>query len=212
MTASLNHATNEYARRLAEQSRTPSQYKVEPKIYFHRHNYAKFHFDLGQQGSVKTVAFANYRYITDDKREQDQLDMVADAPGTMIYTISDSEVNAAFEQELQQELGKDVLRAAQARAAVHGQAFDPNAPIVPVNGDLQVRHQQPTQVTVKPVVPNLGNQGQAVVGMQNSMSGTQAVEGVQGGEVAKTAAPSAADLAAESLRAMTEAAKAQQNK
>lgn len=197
---SANHASNEYAKRLAEQSRTPEQFKVGPKVYFHRHNYAKFHFDLGQQGAVKTVAFANYRYITDDKREQDQLDMVADAPGTMIYTISDSEVNAALEQELAQELHKDVMRAAQAQAAAHGQAFDPNQPIIPVNGGVQARPVVSTPVVAKP----LGAQGTAVVGMQNSLSGTQATEPVNVTTPAQAASPTADALA--KLQSLTEMA------
>lgn len=179
MTA-LNHAGNAYAARLAAQARTPEQFKVESRIYFHHHNYAKFHFDLGGS-NVKTVPFANHRYITDDKREQDQLDLVADVPGTFIYTLADSDVARAMAQELQKEQVGDVLRTAAASAAVHNQQFDPNAPIVPVN----VQHVQPTGMTVAAVSQ------QAIVGLQNSMSGTSAVDIARATQQAKVAAPDA---------------------
>lgn len=196
-----SHAGNEYAKRLAEQARTPENFKVEPKVYFHRHNYAKFHFDLGIPGSTKTVAFANYRYITDDKREQDQLDIVADVPGTMIYTLAQSDVNAALEQELAQEQRKDVMAAAQASAAAHGQSFDPNTPIVPV----KVQHVGQSQgVSVSPVQ---APQGVAVTGMQNTFSGTQATETVDAKAVVQTASPTAESIALERLNSMTANAK-----
>lgn len=201
-----NHAGNEYARRLAEQSRTPKEHRVDAKVYFHRHNYAKFHFDLGVSGSTKTIAFANYRYITDDKREQDQLDIVADAPGTMIYTMADSDVNAALEQELRGELQKDVIRTAQAQAASHGQQFDPNQPIVPVHSQPLT----PTTVQVRPVTPGAQQapQGVAVTGMQNTFSGTQATEQVGGAAVAVETPPTVQSEALARLAAMTESAKA----
>ncbi len=197
-----SHAGNEYARRLAEQARTPENFKVEPRVYFHRHNYAKFHFDLGIPGATKTVAFANYRYITDDKREQDQLDMVADVPGTMVYTLKDSEVNAALEQELKQEQRNSVVAAAQAQAAAHGQNFDPNVPIVPVN----VQHiGQSPGIMVNPM--QQAPQGVAVVGMQNSLSGTQATGDMSLNPVIQTASPDAAAEALARLQMLTNAAK-----
>lgn len=203
---SNNHVGNEYAARLAAQSRTRPENKVEPKVYFHRHNYAKFHFDFGTAGSAKTVAFANYRYITDDKREQDQLDFVADLPGTMIYTMADSEVNAALEQELKQELAKSVAQTAQAQAASHGQQFDPNQPIVPVHSQAP----QQTSVQVRPVTPGAQQapQGVAVVGMANTFSGTQATEQVNGSAIPVEASPTVQSEALARLAAMTESAKA----
>jgi hypothetical protein len=197
MTA-LNHAGNEYAARLAAQSRTPEQFKVEPKIYFHHHNYAKFHFDLN--GGVKSVSFANYRYITDDKREQDQLDLVADAPGTFVYTLPGSDSARAIQQELAQEAQKDVLRAAAAHAASHNQMFDPNAPIVPVT----VQH-----VTQTPGMTVAGvHTSNAVVGLANSLSGTQATDpvGAQPTQPSQQSkAPSAADEAFARLNAAKKA-------
>jgi hypothetical protein len=197
---SMNISTNEYARKLADAARTPSQHKVDPKVYFHHFNYAKFHFDLGGS-AVKSVSFANHRYITDDKREQDQLDMVADVPGTFIYTLPESEVDAAIQRELQQELANSVMQTARAHAAVHGQQFDPNTPIMPV----QVQHVQPTPVQVAPA-----SGGRAVVGMQSSMSGTTAVDPIaanltQAAEQMK--APSSADEAAARIAALTQTAK-----
>jgi hypothetical protein len=159
---SSNVTVNEYARRLAEQSRTPSEYLVEPKIYFHHHNYAKFHIDLGAS-RVKTIGFANHKYITDDKREQDQLDMVADMPGTFIYTLPDNDAKHAIEQELQAQLYSSIQQTAQARALSQNQMYDPNVPVIPVN----VQHVQGTPMSVYPVGGN--------VGMQSSVSGTQAV-------------------------------------
>jgi hypothetical protein len=202
MTA-LNHAGNEYAQRLAAQSRTPEQYKAPVRVYFHHHNYAKFHFDLGGS-NVKTVAFANYRYITDDKREQDQLDLVADAPGTFIYTMPESDVARAMAQELQQEATKDVLRTAAAHAATNNQMFDPNSPIVPVN--VQHVHQTPGLS-----VSQVPQTGVGVVGLASSLSGTQATEPVHAQATTsaqQTKAPSAADEAAARLATMTAQAKA----
>ncbi len=189
---SLNHAGNAYAQKLADSARTPAEHQVPNKTYYNRHNYAKFHFDMGGS-AVKTISFANYRYITGDKREQDQLDLVADMPGTMIYTIPNSDVDAALNQELNQALVGDVMKTAAAAAAASGQQFDPNAPIVPV----RVNHVQPQQ-------------GVAVRGTQNSFSGTQAVESIEGKQVPVTAAPDAAQIALERLNAMTAQAKASQ--
>lgn len=200
---SLNHAGNEYAARLAAQSRTPEAQKVAPKIYFHQFNYAKFHFDLG--GShVKTVQFARNRYITDDKREQDQLDLVADAPGTFIYTIPDSDVAAAIAQELNQEAANTVMRTAQAAAAVNGQMYDPNVPVIPVNVQ-QVSGTAGLQVSMIAPQPAVANGG-GVVGLQNSMSGSSTTESngpahtVAAGQ---TRAPTAADEAMARLAALT---------
>ncbi len=195
MSSAPDHSNNEYAAKLAQQSRTPKQHQVPAKVYFHRHNYAKFHFDMGTPGNTKSAAFANYRYITDDKREQDQLDLVADAPGTMIYTMADSDVNAALEIELQQEMAKSVKTAAQAHAAVHGQQFDPNAPIVPMRSEPI----QPTAVRVTPVAP----QGHAVKGMQNSLSGTQATEGIAHLDIVQTKSPDPQQEALARIAALT---------
>jgi hypothetical protein len=206
---SNDHSMNEYAKKLLEQSRTPAEFLVPPKIYFHHHNYAKFHVDLG--GSrVKSLAFANYRLITDDKREQDQLDLVADVPGSFIYTMADSDVDAVIRQELAQEMHKDVMRTALAQSQVNGQQFDPNAPIIPV----QVQHVQSTPMQVRPVqqTPAAPQPAGAVVGLQNSFSGSQAVDGVGGVATTtdqQTKPPSAADAAAARLAAMT--AEAQKN-
>ena len=68
---------NTYAQYLAElarkQNTTPEEFRAPARVYWHRHNYAKFHFDLAPwKLGVKSIAFANFRYITDDKREQDQ--------------------------------------------------------------------------------------------------------------------------------------------
>lgn len=164
---------NEYAQKLAEQARTPENYKGEIKIYFHHHNYAKFHFDLG--GSrVKTISFANHRYVTDDVREQDQLDLVANNPGTFIYTLANSETEAILEQERLKELQAEVFKTAQAQAAANGLQFDPNAQTIPV----QVQQVTSTPMTIMPVTntQQVRSTG-AVVGMQNSLSGTAAVEG-----------------------------------
>jgi hypothetical protein len=194
----INHAGNDYAMRLAAQARTPEQYKVEPRMYFHQFNYAKFHVDLG--GShVKSIQFANYRYITDDKREQDQLELVADVPGTFIYTVADSDVAAAMKQELQQENVRSIMQAAAASAAANHLPFDPSAPIIPVN----VQHVTATQVSVAPVSGGF-------VGVQNSLSGTVPTET---GNVPfttaneQTRAPNAADEAVARLNAMASAAK-----
>lgn len=153
-------------------AKTPDEFKVPAKTYFHQHNYAKFHFNLGVPGSCKTVEFANYKYITDDRREQEQLFFVADVPGTMIYTIKDSEIAHAIAHEQQQEAHGQIQKAAQAQAAVSGQHFDPSAPITPIN-----------------------NQASAIVGMQNSFSSAQATTQVQVTPLHQSAAPSAVELA-----------------
>lgn len=170
----LNHAGNEYAQRLAALSRTPEQYRVDPKVYYHHHNYARFHFDLGGS-NVKSVSFANQVYVTDDKREQDQLDLVADAPGSFIYTQRGSAAEQELLAFLSQESATAIMRTAQAQAAVSNQQFDPNTPILPVqiNPVSATPHLHLTPV-VQPQVPQQG--GTAVVGMQNSLSGTAAVE------------------------------------
>lgn len=192
MSSPTNHAGNDYAARLAAQSRTPEQYKVDAKIYFHHHNYAKFHFDMGGS-NVKTVAFANHRYITDDKREQDQLNLVADVPGTFIYTIPDSDVRYAAMKEMTQESAQMVMKAAQARVESSNQPFDGRVPIVPINVQ-QVQH---TPVQVQPLT-----QGQAVVGLQHSFSGTAATEELTAKEVQQTAPPNAAEEARARLSAV----------
>lgn len=205
MTA-LNHANNDYARRLAEASRTPADHQVPTKAYYHHHNYAKFHFDLG--GSrVKTVAFAQHCYITDDKREQDQLDLVADYPGTFIYTVKDGEVAAAMQQERMVEAAKTILATAAANASVHNQMFDPNTPIVPVR--VQDNQQTPgLQVTPVPrqqSPAHVQGQGVAVVGLGNSFSGTQAVDPVSAEFTSasnQVRAPNAADVASANIAAL----------
>lgn len=206
MTAS--HVGNEYAARLAAASCTPDSHKVAPRVYFHRHNYAKFIFDLGGS-AVKSVAFANFRYITDDKREQDQLDLVADVPGTFIYTISDSEVARAMEQELQNEATREIVRTAAASASVHNQQFDPNSPIVPVMGaQVTVQHMRPTPGLQ--VVPSSQPQQHAVVGIQSSFSGTQATEALSAVATtpgSQTQSPSSTDEAVARLNALVSQAK-----
>lgn len=184
-----NHATNAYAARMAAQALTPAEFKVEPRVYYHTHNYARFHIDLGP-GRTKTVTFANYRHITDDKREQDQLDLVADQPGTFIYTIPDSDVARAMQEELAREQQQDVLKTAQAAAAVSGQQFDARTPIVPVVHNMA------------------GPQGVAVVGMQNSLSGSIATPGLVTAPEQQVAAPNAQTAALDRLNAMTADAKA----
>lgn len=193
---SLNHAQNEYARRLAESSRTPAEFKVDAKVYFHHHNYAKFHFDLG--GSrVKSAAFANYRYITDDKREQDQLDLVADVPGSFIYTVPDSDVAALMQAEQAQELKNTLLQTAVAVAQTNNQQFDPNAQTVPV----QVQNVTATPLQAMPVHQPAGT------GLQHTMSGTQAIDPIAARltQAADQTKPpmSAAEAAAARLAAMT---------
>lgn len=202
MNAPLDHSMNEYAKKLTEAARTPKEFQVPPKMYFHHHNYAKFHVDLG--GSrVKSIAFANYRYLTDDKREQDQLDLVADVPGSFVYTMADSDVDAIIRQELSSELRQDILRTAVAQAADRNQQFDPNAPIIPVQ--VQALQQTPMQIT--PVAnPGQPQNAGAVVGLQNSGSNSQAVEQLTGRPTTaaeQTKAPSAADAAVAQLNAMT---------
>lgn len=170
-----------------EPSRTPEQYRVPARTYYHQHNYAKFHFDLGVAGSCKTVEFANYRYITDDKREQDQLQFVADIPGTFIYTLPDNEIATQMERERQQEFNRAVHQTAAAAAADSNRQFDPNAPIVPVNS----------------ATPH----GMAVVGVQHSLSGSVASNPMTVKPVVQSAAPSAVDAARENLMKTVAAAK-----
>lgn len=203
----IDPVVNEYAKKLIEASRTPSEFLVAAKVYFHHFNYAKFHIDLG--GSrVKSVSFANKRYITDDKREQDQLDLIADIPGTFIYTLPDSEIDAAIREELRRELVKDVMQTAVATAAVQNQQFDPNAPIIPVN----VQPVASTNVSVQQVPQTVQQTQQipqappGVVGLANSFSGTQANDPISGTATTtenQTKSVTATDEAAARLAAMT---------
>lgn len=165
-TASAENTYMQHLAKLArEQNRTPDEFRTEPRVYWHRHNYAKFHFDMSPwKLGVKTIAFANFRYITDDKREQDQLDLVVNAPGTMIYNVPDSDARRVFDHELQMQLTEQVTGAARANAAAHNQVYDGNVPI------QQVLNQQPT-ISVLPI-----QNGQAVVGMGNSFNAVSAVE------------------------------------
>jgi hypothetical protein len=188
---SLDHSNNAYAAALAASARTPEQFKVPPRAYFHQHPHAKFHFDLG--GSrVKTVSFAGGVYVTDDKREQDQLDLVVDVPGAFIYQMKDSEVAAAMARELQNEQRTEVMKTAQAVAAAHGQQFDPNSPIVAVN----------TGHTP---------QGLAIVGAANSFSGTQATQPMTATPTTPASQTSAQQTAIQQLNKMAEEAKAKQS-
>lgn len=195
-----NLSNNAYAARLASQGRTPPEFQVEPRVYYHHHNYAKFHFDMGGS-SVKSVSFANHRYVTDDKREQDQLDLVADLSGSYIYTIPDSDVARELQLEQARLTQEGVLQAAQAQAADRGQSFDPNVPIVPIVSNVPQSALQMTPVPQQAPTP----QGAvAVVGMANSLSGTAATEtGQLQNTVPNPAPPSSADAAAARLAAMT---------
>lgn len=160
---------NTYAQYLAElarkQNTTPEEFRAPARVYWHRHNYAKFHFDLAPwKLGVKSIAFANFRYITDDKREQDQLDLVVNQPGTMIYSVPDSDARKVFDHELQAQLTEQVTAAARANAGAHNQIFDSNVPI------QAVVNQQPT-ITALPL-----QNGGAVVGMGNSFNAVAAVD------------------------------------
>lgn len=164
MSASL--ANNAYAAaiiaRALEAATTPAEFRVDPKVFYHTHNGAKFHIDQGP-GRVKTVAFINHKYVTDDRREIDQLNLVADVPGTFIYTLPDSDTAKIMQQELANEARADIMKTAQAAAAAHGQSFDPSTPVIPVA--MQNNATVPMQVS-QYVAPNTG--------MQNSLSGTVA--------------------------------------
>ncbi|TXH43989.1 MAG: hypothetical protein E6Q97_33340 [Desulfurellales bacterium] len=161
---SVSLANNAYAAaiiaRALEAARTPDEFKVAPKVFYHTHNGAKFHIDLGP-GRVKTIAFINHKYVTDDKREIDQLELVADTPGTFIYTLPDSDAAKIMQEELAKEARTDIMKTAQAQAAVHGQQFDPNTPVVPVATHASVT----VPLAAAPYVP-------PNTGMQNSFSGT----------------------------------------
>jgi hypothetical protein len=207
MNAPVNsHAGNDYAAKLAAQSRTPKEHLVDNKVYYHHHNYAKFHLDFGGS-NVKTISFANHRYITDDKREQDQLDLVADYPGTFIYTIPDNEIARAEQLEIARQTQEGVLKAAAAQSADRGQNFDPNVPIIPIVTNVQ----QNPGMHITPVPVQQGQpqapQAVAVVGMQNSLSGTQATEDLKLSTPPVVTPPSAADAATARLNAMTAATK-----
>lgn len=165
MSASL--AGNEYAKRILDralaEAKTPDQFRVDVKIYYHTHNGAKFHFDLGP-GNVKTVAFINYKYVTDDKREIDQLELVADKPGTFVYTMPDSDVAHIMQLELAEEAKRDIMKTAAAKAGDSNQNFDPNVPVVPVAQHVPMQ----VQMTQHYIPPNTG--------MQNSLGGTVAAD------------------------------------
>jgi len=168
-TPGLNPATNAYAAKiignLTANAKTPEEFQRPLKAYFHVHNYARFHFDIGPS-RVKTIQFANYKYVTDDSREQDQLNLVADVPGTFIYTTNDSEVLHQLQEELDKEAKAEIFKVAAASSADRGQQFDPNTPIVPVH----VQHGN------APVGLQLHGYQAAGTGMQSSLSGTQAVD------------------------------------
>jgi hypothetical protein len=167
-------------------SRTPAEFQAPVKTYYHQNNYARFHFTLGGS-AIKSIEFANHRYITDDKREQAQLDAVADLPGTFIYTRTDSPVAARIAAELNQEKQRALQATAEARAQDLGVKNDPNAPIVPA--------------TVSGANPNGLN-------AQNSFSGTTATPEVTA--VAVTMVPSPPNPASDALaklNAMVPAAK-----
>lgn len=204
MNPKSNVTVNEYARRLAEQSKTPDEFLVEPKIYFHHHNFARFHVDLGDS-RVKTIAFANHRYITDDKREQDQIDMVADVPGTFIYTLPDNEAKHAIEEELQRELTKSVMQTAEARTLTNKQVFDPNVPVVPV----QVQQVHPTPMQVMPAntgMQNTMNSGMNTTTMRPTLPEDQVIPPVS--QQPAAAPVTSADKAALELQDLTERASA----
>lgn len=194
-----NAATNEYAARqlaaAAARLLTPKEFVVEPRAYFHQHNGAKFHVDLGKS-NVMTIMFANYRVVTDDKRVQEQLDLVADQPGTFIYTMPQNEAARIIEHELQIEKQKQVMQTAAAQAGVHNQQFDPNTPIVPVITQAQ---QMPMTMQQMPSYSAPGT------GMQNSFSGTQATDALTA-QMTKpsdqTAAPSSTTAALDKLTAL----------
>lgn len=153
-------------------NRTPDEFKVPAKMYFHAHNGARFHIQYTDNhgnpvpGNVKTLTFGNSRYMTDDAREQKQLDMVADVPGTFIYTLPDNEAAKILEDEIAMETRKQIEAAARAASAMAGRQYNPNDPIVPVS--LEPGH-APAGLQVRPIAP-------AHTGMQNSFSGTAATE------------------------------------
>lgn len=146
---------------------TPKEFVAPPKVYFCQHNGAKFHVDLGKS-NVMTLQFTNYKLVTDDIRAQEQLDLIADNPGTFIYTIPHNEAAQIIEREAQEELAKAVLSTAAARVGDAGQQFDPNVPIVPVQ----------TQVQQMPVV--MHSFRAAGTGMQSSIDPSQATEAITG--------------------------------
>jgi hypothetical protein len=199
-------SNNEYAAKqlaaAAARLLTPEQYRTEPKVYFHQHNGAKFHVDLGK-GNVMTVMFANYKLVTDDKRVQEQLDLVADQQGTFIYTLPQSEAAQILEREREEELRKAVLATAQARAGQLGQQFDPSAPIIPV-------------AMQNPVVPQvMGTYLAENTGMQSSISATQPTEAISGRFTTpadQTKPPTAELSPLEKLNALTKKAQEQQAK
>lgn len=173
---------NEYAasiaRRIEEQMRTPEEFKRPPRVYYHHHNGANFVFDLGG-GKVKAVKFINHKYITDDKREMDQLDMVADFPGTFIYTKGDTDAAHIMEQEAEEERNKAINQAAMASSADKGQQFDTRVPIIPVQ---IAGSQQPHGLTV------VGGQQAFTppnVGTASTMSGTSATDTSQQEAIAR---------------------------
>lgn len=157
--APLNQAAIDHA--LAA-SRTPEKYRVPVKVYFHNHNGAMFHFywllEDGKTPHTKSVMFVNYKYVTDDSREQEQLDAIADRPGTFVYTMRNSEVEQHMAQERALQQAEQIQGAARSAVETTGRQFDPSVPVVPVS-----------------MAPGHAPQGMAVVGMQNSMSGTAGV-------------------------------------
>lgn len=196
-----NAATNEYAAKqlaaAAVRLLTPDEFKTTPKIYFHQHNGAKFHVDLGKS-RTQTVMFANYRLVTDDKRVQEQLDLVADQPGTFIYTLPNNEAAHYIEQELQRELQQSVMQTAAARSGERGEMFDPNAPIVPVQTQAQTMHSM-TQTYLAPGTGMQSSIGPANLG--DTISGQQTTPAMQ------TKPPGSSGDALAKLNAMTEKAK-----
>lgn len=212
---SFNHVGNTYLARLADMAKTPEEFRVEAKFYYHQHNHAMFHFDLGGS-KVKSVAFVNNLYITDDKREQDQLDAIADVPGSFIYTSPNNQQEQEFRTWIEQYRNDAVVAAAQARSAVAGQQFDPRVPIVPVLTDGQVQNQQQrfappplTPVNIRqapPPVPAQENRQPAIVGTQNTFSGTTATPNVADKNAARR---SSAETAAAEIERMTQELNAQ---
>lgn len=130
---------------------TPEEHKVSDKTYYHQHNYARVHPLVG--GVVQVIAFANHRFTTDDIRIQKELDLVADVPGTMIYTRKDAESAQMVVQEAAAVLQDQLQQTAAASDAVNNRAPQPGAVIVPV------------QVST----------GQGVPGMVSSLSGSAAI-------------------------------------
>ena len=156
------------AKQAMEETSVPEQYKRAPKVYFHRHNYANFIFDFKPWGSetVKKVSFANYKYITEDIREQEQLDMVANKNGTMIYTASEAEMRSMLDNQMLQEMRQQtIMQTAAAVAGSRNQQFDANVPI------QAVAHETPTIQFVPQATQGIGH-----VGIQSSLAGTASVE------------------------------------